>query len=116
MNIAHVLNGKVVAVYDESQQPLSFKGKLLPFIETPRPAGKVGSKWSQHYEVFEDRVELLWFKEVLTASEQETVDNLAETSRIREVMAALRTGEGTAAERLVRLERVVGHLCKLNSL
>lgn len=113
MNIAHVFNGKIVAVYDESQQPLSFKGKLLPIIETPRPADKVGSKWSQHYEVFEDRVELLWFEEVLTSSEQETIDNSAETARIREIIAVLRAGEGTATARLVRLERVVGHLCKL---
>lgn len=113
MNIAHVFDGRVVAVYDESQKPRSFKGKLLPLTENKRPADKVDSRWSQRYEVFEDRVELLWSEEALTADDQTTVDNLAETSRIREIMAALRAGEGTAAERLARLERVVGHLCKL---
>lgn len=46
----------------------------------------------------------------------EQLDELAtqrETARIRELIDALRTGQGTVAERLIRLERAVAHLCKL---
>lgn len=113
MKLAHVLDGRIVAFYDESNPPQSFKGKLVPVVETDRPPEKDGFTWSNHWEVFEDRVEMRWVDVPLSAEEQDAVETLAETSRIRAVMDALRSGQGTAAERLTRLERVVGHLCKL---
>lgn len=113
MTFAHVYDGRIVATYRDGQQPQSYKGKMLPFVETERPPEKAGSTWSKHWEVFEDRVEVRWVDVPLSAEEQDAVETLAETSRIRTVMDALRAGQGTAAERLTRLERVVGHLCKL---
>ncbi len=113
MKLAHVLDGRIVAFYDEATPPHSFKGKLLPIFDTERPADKTGIQWSKRYEPFEDRVEVKWIEEVLSPEQQEFIDNVAETARIRTIMEALRTGQGTAAERLARLERVVGHLCKL---
>lgn len=113
MTFAHVYDGRVVATYDDGQQPRSFKGKMLPVVETERPPDKAGSTWSKWWEVFEDRVELRWMDVPLSVDEQAAVETLAETARIRAVMDALRAGQGTAAERLARLERVVGHLCKL---
>lgn len=113
MKLAHVLDGRIVAFYDESNPPQSFKGKLLPVVDTERPPEKAGSTWSKHWEVFEDRVEVRWLDVPLSAEEQATAEDIAETARIRTIMEALRSGQGTAAERLARLERVVGHLCKL---
>lgn len=113
MTFAHVYDGRVVATYADGQQPRSYKGKLLPVIETERPPDKAGFAWSKHYEAFDDRVEVRWVDMPLSAEEQESIDNVAETDRIRTIMVALLTGQGTAAERLARLERVVGHLCKL---
>lgn len=113
MTFAHVYDGRIVATYADGQLPRSYKGKMLPVVETERPPDKAGVAWSQRYEAFEDRVEVRWMDVPLSAEEQDAVEALAETSRIRTVMDALRTGQGTAAERLARLERVVGHLCKL---
>ena len=113
MKLAHVLDGRIVAFYDESNPPQSFKGKLVPVVETERPADKPGIQWSKRYELLENRVELKWSEDVLTAEQQEFIDNLDETARIRTIMEALRAGQGTAAERLARLERVVWHICKL---
>ena len=113
MTFAHVYDGRIVATYEDGQQPRSYKGKMLPVVEAKRPPDKAGSTWSKLWEVFEDRVEARWADVPLSTEEQEAVDNLAETSRIRSILDALRSGQGTAAERLARLERVVGHLCKL---
>ncbi len=113
MNLAHVVDGRVLAIYPSEQAPRSFKGSLLPVVETERPAAKDGISWVVKPTVFDDRVELAWVEMPWTAAEQEAIDNAAETSRIRAIMEALRAGQGTAAERLARLERVVGHLCKL---
>lgn len=113
MTFAHVYDGRIVATYDDGQQPKSFKGRMLPVVETERPPDKPGVAWSRRYEAFEDRVEVRWVDVPLSAEEQDAVEALAETARIGTVMDALRTGQGTAAERLARLERVVGHLCKL---
>lgn len=49
----------------------------------------------------------------LSVEELDAIESVAETARIRAIMEALRSGQGTAAERLARLERVVGHICKL---
>jgi hypothetical protein len=113
MNLAHVMDGVVLAIYPSQKAPRSYKGELLPVVETERPAPKDGSSWAVNPVVFEDRVELAWVDVPWTAEEREAVDNVAEISRIRTIIEALRTGQGTAAERLARLERVVGHLCKL---
>lgn len=113
MNLAHVVNGQIVAIYPEGRAPVSYKGKLLPVSESEQPKDKPGVAWRKHFEVFEDRVELRWLEETLSTEEQATAEDIAETARIRTIMEALRSGQGTAAERLARLERVVGHLCKL---
>lgn len=49
----------------------------------------------------------------LSVEELDAIASAAETERIRTIMENLRSGQGTAAERLARLERVVGHICKL---
>jgi hypothetical protein len=113
MKIAHVFDGRIIAFYDESNPPHSFKGRLLPVVEPERPSDKDGISWVVKPNVFDDRVELAWVEVPWTPEEREAVDNVAETSRIRTTLEALRAGQGTAAERLARLERVVGHLCKL---
>lgn len=114
MRIAHVMDGAVLAIYPSDQAPNSFKGKLLPVAESERPGPpKSGQKWFVKPVVFEDKVELTWVEVPLNAEELEALDNVEETDRLRAVMEALRAGQGTAAERLARLERVVGHLCKL---
>lgn len=64
--------------------------------------------------IFDDRVELRWEEQPLSTDEQDSVATVEENARIRLIMDALRTGQGTAAERLTRLERVVGHLVKLS--
>lgn len=113
MKLAHILGGRILAIYPKDQPPRSYKGVLLPVVETERPADNPGSKWVLQGTVFDDRVELGWVAVPLSAEEQESIDNVAETVQIRTIMDALRTGQGTAAERLARLERVVWHLCKL---
>lgn len=113
MNLAHVVGGVVLAIYPSEQAPRSFKGALLPVVETERPAAREGFSWVAQHNVFDDRVELSWIEVPWTAEQQEAADNEAETAQIRTIMEALRSGQGTAAERLARLERVVGHICKL---
>lgn len=113
MRTAHVLNGAILAIYASDQVPQSFKGQLLPVFETEQPPDESGSTWSVKPLVFQDRVELSWVRVTLSAEQKEAADNAEETNRIRTVLAGLRSGDGTAAERLARLERVVGHLCKL---
>lgn len=88
MTFAHVYDGRIVATYQDGQQPQSYKGKLLPCVETKRPPEKAGSTWSKHWEVFEDRVEVRWADVPLSAEEQDAVETLAETSRIRLVFSS----------------------------
>lgn len=112
--IAHVVDGFVRAFYTKGSEPTSFKGKMLPVVEDKRPDEKPGSKWVKETSIFDDRVELTWEECPLSTDEQDAIATSEENARIRLLMDALRTGQGTAAERLTRLERVVGHLVKLD--
>lgn len=113
MKNALVLDGRIMAVFEEDQVPLSYKGKLLPVVEVVEPAPKDGSKWQSVYEAFSDRVEQKWIAVALTTEEQAQLEEVVETSRLRAMMDALRAGQGTVGERLARLERVVAHLCRI---
>lgn len=113
MKIAHTVDGSVAAVYEFGSQPTSFKGKMVPVVEAKRPEDRAGSAWDKALVVFEDRVEIRWEERPLSADELSAIAVAEENSRIRGLMDALRAGQGTAAERLARLERVVAHLVKL---
>ena len=114
MNLAHVIDGFVRAYYRKGSEPTSFKGKLLPVVEDEKPENKPGSKWVEVPSIFDDRVELRWEEQPLSIDEQDAIATAEENDRIRSLIGELRTGQGTAAERLIRLERVVSHLVKLS--
>lgn len=48
----------------------------------------------------------------LSADELSEAAAISEIDQVRAVLDALRAGAGTAGERLARIERVVGHICR----
>lgn len=113
MRLAHVAENRVVGIYEEEgPMPTSFKGTLLPLVETPQPNSKEGFTFVRHFEIKEDRVDVMWTGVPLTTEQKAAEAVQQEATQLRAILTALRDGQGAAGDRLARLEKVVFFLCK----
>lgn len=112
MKVAHVLNGSVVSIYRSGAAPASYKGRMLPVTEVSKPGTSPasGNTWESRLDIIANRVQQAWFERALTTEEKDAQDAEAQRTIIRNLVAALRDGTGTAGERIARLERCVEHL------
>ena len=87
--------------------------RWLPLVIDPQPAfNPVTQRRSPSYIIEAGQVRKTWAVVPLTAAELEDADAATQLTQIQAVLADLRNGTGTTAQRLQRVERVCAQLIK----